>query len=143
LKKFITFTAVLLMAAAIASASHHKKSKADDFKTLPGEGKKIVIDNGNYFVYSLNKRPAMGTTIVKVQIFDSSGKQLTGYKVYGESDMPSMRGHHASGEEIFRNNKKGDYLLPVNIVMRGDWEILIHIQKDGKSIYKGAVRFDV
>ncbi len=40
-------------------------------------------------------------------------------------------------------NKKGDYLLPVNVVMPGEWEVVLNFLKDKKPIYTGSVRFNV
>ncbi len=37
----------------------------------------------------------------------------------------------------------GDYLLPVNVVMPGDWEIKLKFQKGDQIIYKGSIRFDI
>jgi len=40
-------------------------------------------------------------------------------------------------------NKKGDYLLPVNVVMPGEWEVVLNFHKDKKPIYTGRARFNV
>ena len=39
--------------------------------------------------------------------------------------------------------KKGDYLLPINIVMPGDWEVRLTVLKEGKVIFRGSYQFDV
>jgi hypothetical protein len=57
--------------------------------------------------------------------------------------MPSMRGAHDSGSVEFKLNRKDDYLMPVNIVMPGDWEVQVTIQKDGKPVFYGSITFDV
>jgi hypothetical protein len=57
--------------------------------------------------------------------------------------MPSMRGAHDSGDVDFKLNKKNDYLLPVNIVMPGDWEVRVTFLKDGKPVFHGGITFDV
>jgi hypothetical protein len=57
--------------------------------------------------------------------------------------MPSMRGAHETGDRPFVLSKKGDYLLPINIVMPGDWEIRITIVKGGKSIFRARYNFQV
>ena len=54
-----------------------------------------------------------------------------------------MRGAHETGDQALKLSKRGDYLLPINIVMPGDWEIRLTINKDGKVIFRGSYKFDV
>jgi hypothetical protein len=63
--------------------------------------------------------------------------------VKAEADMPSMRGAHATGDRPFVLSKKGDYLLPINIVMPGDWEIKLTVMRDGKVVARGRYNFNV
>jgi len=113
------------------------------YQPLPKAGKKYEIGNGNYLIYNFSEKPKMGTVILKVQVFDKEGRQITPYLIKGRSDMPSMRGAHDSGDVEFRLNRKNDYLLPVNIVMPGDWEVRVTFVLDGKPIYFGSITFDV
>jgi hypothetical protein len=106
-------------------------------------GQKHWIGEEYYFVYSFDKRPQMGTIIMKVQVFTKDGKQDTSLEITGDSDMPNMKGAHSSGNQLFKMNKKGDYLLPVNVVMPGEWEVVLNFLKDKKPIYTGSVRFNV
>jgi hypothetical protein len=85
----------------------------------------------------------MGPAILKIQLFDKDGKQVTDLDITGRSDMPSMRGAHDSGEVAFKLNRKGDYLLPVNIVMPGDWEIQLTFSRTKIVIFRGRLLFDV
>ena len=85
----------------------------------------------------------MGMAILKVQLFDKDGKQVTGLEIIGQSDMPSMKGAHDSGEVAFKLNKKGDYLLPVNVVMPGDWEVLLTFSRSKIVLFRGRVTFSV
>lgn len=119
--------------------------KAGVESTLPPlkAGEKIKIDADHYFIYSFDKKPQMGTVIMKVQVFDNAGKQDSSYDLTGDSGMPSMRGAHDSGEKPFKLNKKGDYLLPVDVVMPGDWEVRVQFYKDKKPVFLGRVTFDV
>ena len=57
--------------------------------------------------------------------------------------MPSMRGERKTGDRPFVLSNKGDYLLPIDIVMPGDWEIRLTILKEGKVIFRGSYNFDV
>lgn len=106
-------------------------------------GKKHWIGEEYYFIYDFDKRPQIGTIIIKIQVFTKDGKQDSSLEITGSSDMPSMRGAHSTGDKPFKLNKKGDYLLPVNVVMPGDWEVVFNFLKDKKPIYTGSVRFNV
>ena len=106
-------------------------------------GQKTWIGEDYYFIYEFDKKPQMGTIIMKIQVFTKGGKQDSSMEITGSADMPSMKGAHSSGEQPFKLNKKGDYLLPVNVVMPGDWEVVLNFSKDKKPIYTGNVRFNV
>lgn len=106
-------------------------------------GQKHWIGEAYYFVYNFDKRPQMGTIIMKIQVFTKDGKQDTSLEITGDTDMPSMKGAHSSGNQLFKMNKKGDYLLPVNVVMPGEWEVVLNFFKDKKPLYTGSVRFNV
>jgi hypothetical protein len=113
------------------------------YKPMPKTGKKYDLGDGNYVVYDFSEKPKMGTVILKIQIFDKKGVQIAPYVLKGRSDMPSMRGAHDSGDVDFKLNKKNDYLLPVNIVMPGDWEVRVTFLKDEKPVFYGSITFDV
>ncbi len=132
----------ILLSMAInpqAAISEDKES----YEMLPGADKKCPIGKDYYFTYSFDKKPQLGTMILKIELFGKDGKKETGLGITGNSGMPSMKGHHDSGDVDFKLNKKGDYLLPVNVVMPGDWEVKLTFKKDGKAIYRGSIRFDI
>jgi hypothetical protein len=106
-------------------------------------GQKHWIGEQYYFIYEFDKKPQMGTIIMKVQVFSKDGKQDTSLEITGGADMPSMRGAHSTGDKPFQLNKRGDYLLPVNVVMPGEWEVVLNFSRDKKPIYTGNVRFNV
>lgn len=118
-------------------------SQDNQFELLPGEGKQCHIGQGYYFEYNFDKTPQMGTVILKVQVFDKDGNKDTSFQITGDTGMPTMRGHHDTGMVDFKKNTKGSYLLPVNIVMPGAWDIRIIFSKNGTPIYKGSVNFDI
>ena len=113
------------------------------YKPLPGPGKKGWINEELYFTYKFSEKPKMGTVILVIQVFNKNGDKLTPFLIKGRSDMPSMRGAHDSGDQEFKLNKKNDYLLPVNIVMPGGWEVRLTFLKDGKPVFYGSLTFDV
>ncbi len=116
---------------------------AQVYPAMPGPGKKVPVGNDYYFMYSFDKKPKLGTIIMKVEIFTTEDKKDTSIEVKADVDMPSMKGAHSTGDKSFKLSNKGDYLLPINIVMPGGWEIKLTLLKAGKIIYTGSYQFDV
>ena len=131
------------MAAGEPAPAGPGTGQAQVFETMPGPGKKVPIGNDAYLIYGFDKKPKLGAVIMKVEIFTGSGSKDTSFEVLADSGMPSMRGAHETGEQPLKVSNKGAYLLPVNIVMPGDWEIRITIKKDGKVLFRGSYQFDV
>jgi len=129
-----------LVLMAVSSASAQAEIV---WKSVPGPGRKCVVSDGYYFNYAFDKKPQMGMVILKIQVFDKKGAKVTPFEITGRSDMPSMRGAHDSGELAFKTNKVNNYLLPVNIVMPGDWEIRVTFLLNDKPVFHGSIRFDV
>ena len=117
--------------------------QAPAFPSMPGPRKKVSIGNDYYLTYSFDKKPKLGTLIMKVEIFTKEGKKDTSLEVKADAGMPSMKGAHETGERPFKLSKKGDYLLPIDIVMPGDWEVRLTLSKDGKVVFRGSYQFDV
>ncbi len=57
--------------------------------------------------------------------------------------MPSMRGAHEMGERAFQLSRKGVYLLPIPIVMPGEWEVRFTVSRGEAVIFRGGYTFDV
>jgi hypothetical protein len=102
-----------------------------------------MIGKDYYFIFNFDKKPKMGTVIMKVELYDMGGKKNTAFEIKGDAGMPSMKGLHETGGRIFKISQKGDYLLPVDIVMPGDWEIKLTFLKDGKVVFRGSYKFSV
>lgn len=113
------------------------------YQPLPKPGEKIPLDGDCYFTYGFASQPKLGTAIMRVEIFNRSGKRDTSFVVKGDADMPSMRGAHCSGDHDFALSAKGVYLLPVRLVMPGDWEIRFTFLKNDQAIFHGAYLFDL
>jgi len=131
---------------AVALAQHGHGSTAPQpaqYPSMPGPGKKVPIGNDYTFVYGFDKKPKMGTVIVKVEVFGKSGAKDSLLEVKADAGMPSMRGAHDTGERSLKLSKNGDYLIPIDIVMPGDWELRLTFLKDGKVIFRGSYQFDV
>lgn len=119
-----------------------KAAQAQAAKPVPlaASGDKNLLPGGGWFTWEFDKKPKLGTLIVKIRAYGKDGKQQSPYKITGESGMPSMRAHD-SGPVAFQLNKKGDYLLPVDVVMPGDWRVTVRVSKDGKEILAGEIDF--
>ncbi len=113
------------------------------YAPMPGPGKKVPMGSGYYLIYGFDKKPKLGTVIMKVEVFTDAGNKDTSLEVRADAGMPSMKGAHEAGEKAFTVSKKGEYLLPIPIVMPGDWEIRMSVLKEGKVIFRGRYNFDV
>jgi hypothetical protein len=113
------------------------------YPSMPGPGKKVPLGSDYYLIYGFDKKPKLGTVIVKVEIFTKEGKKDTSFEVKADAGMPSMKGAHDTGDRPLKLSKKGDYLGPIDIVMPGDWEIRLTLSKEGKVIFRGSYQFDV
>jgi hypothetical protein len=113
------------------------------FPTMPQPGKKVSLLDGYYFLYGFDKKPKMGTLIIKVEVFTKEGKKDTSFEIKADAGMPSMKGAHETGVRPFTLSQKGDYLLPINLVMPGDWEIRLTFSKGGNVIFRGSHQFGV
>lgn len=100
---------------------------------LPGFGKKVGLDKDKYFTYDFVKKVKMGANTLKVNIQGKEKKPLTSYQVLVSYDMPSMKGMHAVNDKPMQVNRSGNYLLPLNFVMPGVWQVDLKIM-DGKSV---------
>ena len=111
--------------------------------SLAGEDKKILLPGGESFTYAFAQRPQMGTAVLRIKLFDGQGRPKKDLRITGRSGMPSMGSAHDTGEKAFVLNKKGDYLLPVDVVMPGVWEVHIFIYRGDTLIFHGVIPFEV
>jgi len=92
--------------------------------------------------YEWPEKPKVGSYTLKVNLVDNTDASVEGAEVKVSYDMPSMRGHHAKTETM-KQNAKGDYLLPINFAMPGDWEIIVSAYKDGVEIASETILLDI
>lgn len=128
---------LLLLATCLLLAG-----RAAALDSLSGPGRRNALPSGGYLVWTFDKKPQLGMVIVKVQVFSKDKAKAAGCELTGAYGMPSMR-YHDSGVQKFRLSKKGDYLLPMDLVMPGAWELVIRLRQDGKEIYAGKIDFSV
>jgi hypothetical protein len=136
-------TLLLAVAPPLTSAAAPAALSARDFQVLKKAGEKITLDADHYFVFGFDKTPKIGVAIMKVEVFTRDGKRDTSFTVKGDADMPSMRGAHTMGDKDFSLSAKGVYLLPVRLVMPGDWEVRMTFFKAGRVVFRGAYLFDI
>ncbi|MDR2426719.1 MAG: FixH family protein [Endomicrobium sp.] len=138
---------VLFFAATIFVSSFFSVSIAvqiENIMLIKEKAKqKVMINENYYFTYVFSKKPKLGTSTIKISIFNKNGSQNTSLEILGDYDMPQMRGRHSSGPIKFKKNKNGDYLMPLNSVMRGKWEILLVFIEDDKDIFAGAIHINI
>jgi hypothetical protein len=160
-KRFCVFIAAVFMSVMLLFAYRHtveistpngfaQDRSADSgrisprpAKPLPKVGEQCWVGPEYYFVHGFDKRPTLGVIILKIQVFRKDGTQVSFFEITGNSGMPSMRGAHDSGDQPFKQNKRGDYLLPLNVVMPGEWEVSVTVLDDKKPIFSGYLRFHV
>lgn len=99
----------------------------------------IALTDGISFNYSFVEKPKVGDVIMKIKL----SKPSDSIQAFAEYDMPSMRGHHASGKVAFKRNRAGDFVLPIHFAMPGDWEIKLIFEQDGKELFAGAVELNI
>ena len=133
----------ILIGLMLTAASNWIVVAEVEYTPLTKADRKTAISADLFIVYGFSERPTMGTVVLKIQVFDKAGNKVTPVTIQGRSGMPSMRGAHDSEPVDFKLNRKNDYLLPVDIVMPGDWEVQLTFMKDGKAIFFGRINFDV
>ncbi|MCX8043645.1 MAG: hypothetical protein N3B18_05890, partial [Desulfobacterota bacterium] len=106
-------------------------------------GKRYWISEQYYFTCAFDKKPQLGTAVIKIQIFTKDDDRDTSFLVQGEADMPGMRGAHSTGRQPFILNNKGDYLLPITVVMPGEWEVVVRFSKNNQVLFTGRLTFHV
>jgi hypothetical protein len=132
--KVLLGAGLVVLALAAGTFAAGKASKIESGKNW--------INAATYFTFEFDKKPMMGVVIAKIKVLDKSGARNNEFTIIGKSGMVSMRAHD-SGEVLFKQNKKGDYLLPVDIAMPGAWAVNVKIMKDKKSVYTGESVFNV
>lgn len=137
------FTVCLAVGAPLALFATPPPVAPVEYAVLPKPGAKIPINADYYFTYGFSSQPKLGTAIMKVEIFTSAGIRDTSFVVRGDADMPSMRGAHSTGDKDFALSAKGVYLLPVRLVMPGDWEIRFTFLQNDTAVFYGAYLFDL
>lgn len=110
---------------------------------LPKPGKTIQLSDGNEMTWEFADKVKMGPNVLKVTIEDKKKLDLKNYTIKANLDMPSMKGAHSSGAKKMILNKKGDFVTPMDFVMRGEWEVCIEIYYKDKLIMNGKYNLNL
>ena len=147
MKKVISLLSLsLLLGGAIAmpvTSAAADNGGAQQKTNILKEGKKIKINDDYYFIYTFPEKPKIGTSVLKVSVFNNKKEKVNAFNITAEYDMPSMKGHHASGVQNFMLNKNTDYLLPIHFAMQGGWAIDLTFNISNISVYKGTVLLNI
>lgn len=133
----LVFSVIFLLAAL----AWPQEPSAELIVLKPGE--RFAVSDGIYGKWEFNQKPQIGMVILKVQLFDKNNMKISTLAITGDSGMPSMAGAHDSGDVPFKLNKAQNYLLPVNVVMPGDWQVKLIFSQGEKVLLRAAIRFDV
>lgn len=114
-----------------------------EYTLLPKPGTRVPLGTTHYFIFGFTRPPKLGNAIMRVDLFTLDGRPDRSFAIQGEADMPSMRGAHSHGPKPFALSAKGAYLLPVQLVMPGDWEIRFTFERPGAPVFRCAYPFDL
>lgn len=106
-------------------------------------GERFEVREGIYGICEFNRKPQIGMSVLKIKLFDKNDKRISPLAISGDCGMPSMPGSHDTGEVAFKLNKAQNYLLPVNVVMPGEWEVKLTFRDGERTVLLAAIRFDV
>jgi hypothetical protein len=137
ISRTLAFTAIFLLAAM----AWPQEPPAEMQLLKPGE--RFAVSDGIYGKWEFNQTPQIGMVILKIQLYDKNDVKISTLSITGDSGMPSMSGAHDSGDTPFKLNKAQNYLLPINVVMPGDWEVKLIFSQGEKVLLRAVIRFDV
>ena len=103
-----------------------------------------ISDDGEYILkYEWPEKPKMGTYTLKANFVDKAGNTVEDVDIIVNYSMPTCGTHSKPKIETMKQNDRGDYLLPMNFVMRGDWEIILSAQKNEQEILKKKIILNI
>ena len=137
-KSWVTVAAIIAIAMAVAGCGAQQSQESE----MAIGSQEIAISSEYVIKYEWPEKPKVGSYTLKINLVDKAGAAVEDAEVVVDYDMPSMRGAHATTEAMKRN-AKGDYLLPINFVMPGDWEIVVSAIKDGVEIAAEIISLNI
>jgi hypothetical protein len=143
MRKTIGIALILFFVAATASAFAAQQAKSPVWEAIKGPGKKNRIADKIHFTFKPTEKPKVGTVNLRVQILDKTEKKDKTWVLKGAVSLAGEAVPPESAFKTFTRNKAGLYVLPLTIAKSGQWEFRLIIQRDGKIVYRGMVKFVV
>ena len=153
--KHLIIISIILMAIAPFTAQTHCGScstgksatvteKAETTQVVLSNPKKAQWISKDYYVeYDWNKTPKIGTSILSVKVFDKSKKPVTDLAITADVNNTSQKDTKATGDIALKPNKKGEFIVPVNFVSQGNWEIQLRFAKGDKALSNASIRVEI
>lgn len=141
-KKFALLLVAVILGALIVFKLPEKEFSKNSYLR---ENTKIKIDERHSFTFHFPEKPKVGTTILKISVFDQDERKMNDLHIsafYHMPEMPSMKNSDSESPD-FMLNKKNDYLFPINASMTGDWEVEIIFKENLHEIYRGKILFSI
>ena len=120
MKKIITVTLILLLAAGVAVAKSYEVNRKA----------------GNYSVnIKMDKNPpSVGVNNMEIAVTDKGGKPVKDAKVVVEYGMPAMPGMAPMNYKADAKPDGEKYNASLNISMPGSWSVNVRISVAGKTV---------
>ena len=112
--------------AGMDNKSMSMGAKASDVQRLEA-GKSIEIGKSQKASYTFSKKLVMGKNTLVVSIIDESNKKVSAYTLSGKAKMLGMENMSGADNVISFHKKGGDYAMPINLNMAGQWEITVYV----------------
>ena len=154
MKQIIAITLLLFALVPIFAQTHCGSCTAGKSATVTekAEATPIVLSNPNkaqwiskdyYILYDWNKKPKIGTSILSIKVFDKSKKPVTDLAITADVNNTSQKDTKATGDIALKPNKKDEFIIPVNFLSQGNWEILLKFAKGDKALSNAAIRVEI
>jgi len=137
MKKLATVTAALVLSTALVTMCFAAGSKEGNGTVVMG--KSITINDDYSFQYGWTEKPKMGSSTLKINIFNAAGEKVNDLVILGSYDMPSMSGHYYQKPTPIAISRNNDYLMPVQTTMAGEWIITVTFQKEGQELHTETI----
>jgi hypothetical protein len=121
-----------------AAASSEQMSR----KVLTAKKAQWISDD-YYVKYTWQKKPKIGTTLLFMEVYSKTDKIVKDLNITANAYMPSMRGAHDTGDLPMKLNKKGKYVIDVNFMMAGAWELDINFTRTGKPVSNAVIKVNI
>lgn len=106
-------------------------------------GKAYKLNNEYSVKYRWQSKPKLGTKLLIVELRSKDGKLSNALNISLNAYMPSMKGAHDTGHNPFKLNKNKAYVMPVNFVMPGEWELELKFNQGKSNIYTGYIQLKI